>query len=113
MKFKKTMKRAEISNLIDLFVTNQIEQQQLNENLEEPVALFTEAEKKEWLKSLKDVTISSDAFFPFSDNIDRAHQSGAKYVVSPGGSTNDKAIVESCEKYGITLIHTNLRLFHH
>lgn len=113
MRFKKSLKRAEISNVIDLFVTNQIEQQQLNASLEEPVSLFSEAEKKEWLKSLKDVVVSSDAFFPFSDNIDRAHQSGARYVVSPGGSTNDKVIVDSCEQYGITLIHTNLRLFHH
>lgn len=113
MKFKKHLKRADVANVIDLFVNNQIEQADLNERLEEPVLLFNQEERKEWLKGLKDVVVSSDAFFPFSDNIDRAYQSGAKYIVSPGGSTNDKAVTESCEKYGITLIHTGLRLFHH
>lgn len=113
MKFKKNMKRADISNLIDLFVNNQIEQDELDGRLEEPVALFSHLERKEWLKGLKDVVVSSDAFFPFSDNIDRAYQSGAKYIVSPGGSTNDKIVIDSCERYGITLIHTGLRLFHH
>lgn len=113
MKFKKHLKRADVSNVIDLFVNNQIDQDNLNEQLEEPVALFTPDERKEWLKGLKNVVVSSDAFFPFSDNIDRAHQSGAKYIISPGGSTNDKVVIDACEKYGITLIHTGLRLFHH
>lgn len=113
MKLKKTLKRAEVANVIDLFVTNQIEQDELNEHLDEPVLLLDQREKKEWLKGLKDVSVSSDAFFPFSDNIERAYKSGAKYIVSPGGSSNDKAVIESCEKYGITLIHTGLRLFHH
>lgn len=113
MKFKKSLKRADIANVIDLFVTNQIEQDDLNERLEEPVLLLNQSERKEWLKGLKDVAVSSDAFFPFSDNIDRAYKSGAKYVASPGGSSNDKAVVDACEKYGMTLIHTGLRLFHH
>ena len=113
MKFAKNMKRADISNLIDLFVNNQIDQAAVNAQLEEPVELLTAEDKRDWLKGLKDVVVSSDAFFPFSDNIDRAHQSGAKYIVSPGGSTNDPVVVEACEKYGITLVHTGLRLFHH
>ena len=113
MKFKKNLKRADVSNLIDLFVNNQITQDDLNEQLEEPVPLFSQSEKEEWLKGLKDVVVSSDAFFPFSDNIERASKSGAKYIVSPGGSTNDKVVIDACEKYGITLIHTGLRLFHH
>jgi len=113
MKFKKGLKRADIANMIDLFVTNQITAEELNDKLEEPVELFSAQERKEWLKNLSDVVVSSDAFFPFSDNIDRAHKSGAKYIISPGGSTNDKGVIEACEKYGITLVHTGLRLFHH
>lgn len=113
MKFKKSLKRADVANLVDLFVNNQIEQNDLNDRLEEPVLLLNQDERKEWLKGLKDVVVSSDAFFPFSDNIDRAYQSGAKYIVSPGGSTMDSVVIASCEKYGITLIHTGLRLFHH
>lgn len=113
MKFKKNLKRADISNLIDLFVNNHISQTDVNAQLEEPVELFKEEDKRQWLKGLRDVVVSSDAFFPFSDNIDRAHQSGAKYIISPGGSTNDQVVIESCEKYGITLVHTGLRLFHH
>lgn len=113
MQFKPTLKRADISNVIDLYVNNQISQEDLNAQLQEPVQLLTQDEKSEWVKGLDQVVVSSDAFFPFSDNIDRAQQSGARYIVSPGGSTNDKLIVEACEKYGIALIHTGLRLFHH
>lgn len=113
MRFKKHLKRAEISNLIDLFVNDQIDESQLNEQLEKPVKMFTAAERKDWIKGMTDVVVSSDAFFPFSDNIDRAQQSGAKFIVSPGGSTNDKVVIDACEQYGITLIHTGLRLFHH
>lgn len=113
MKFKKGLKRADVANLVDLFVNNEISQAELDERLEEPTSLFTCNERADWLKNLTDVAVSSDAFFPFSDNIDRAHKSGARYIVSPGGSTNDQAVIEACEKYGITLIHTGLRLFHH
>lgn len=113
MKFKGHLKRAGIANIIDLYVNNQIDQEELNKNLEEPTLLLDLSEKREWLINMKDVAVSSDAFFPFSDNIERAYQSGARYIASPGGSTNDKAIVEACDKYGITLVHTGLRLFHH
>lgn len=113
MKFGPGLKRADIANYIDLYVTNEVDLEDLNKHLEEPVSLISDVERKEWLKNLDNVVVSSDAFFPFSDNIDRARQSGAKYIVSPGGSTNDKQVIEACEKYGITLIHTGLRLFHH
>jgi len=59
------------------------------------------------------VSLSSDAFFPFRDNIDRAKESGVSYIASPGGSTNDEVVFQACNEHGITLIHTNLRLFHH
>lgn len=113
MRFKPGLKRADIANYIDLYVTDQVDLDDLNSKLEEPVRNFSETERKDWLKNLDNVVVSSDAFFPFSDNIDRAQQSGARYIVSPGGSTNDKVVIEACEKYGISLIHTGLRLFHH
>jgi len=117
MEFKKGIKRAEISNIIDVYVSGTIGKDMPLEfyqnSLINPPAPLTEAEKQEWIKELKNVTLSSDAFFPFRDNIDRAHQSGVSQIVSPGGSTNDAAVVEACDEYGIVLIHSNLRLFHH
>lgn len=77
------------------------------------ISLSHQAERREWIGKLDNVSISSDAFFPFRDNIDRAHQSGVRFVVSPGGSTNDQAVIEACAEHKITLIHTGLRLFHH
>lgn len=113
MKFKKGMKRADVANLIDLYVTDNIQQTELNKHLEVPTLLLTKEERQQVTSSMDDVAVSSDAFFPFSDNIDRANKSGVKYICSPGGSTNDDVVIEACEKYGITLIHTGLRLFHH
>jgi len=75
--------------------------------------VFTREEKKEWLKGMKDVTVGSDAFFPFSDNIERAHKSGVKYIAQPGGSVRDDAVIECCNKYGMVMSFTGLRLFHH
>ena len=74
---------------------------------------FTAQEKREWLSQLKDVTLGSDAFFPFSDNIERAHRSGVKYVAEPGGSIRDDAVIECCDKYGMAMVFTGIRLFHH
>ncbi|XP_035216152.1 bifunctional purine biosynthesis protein ATIC-like [Stegodyphus dumicola] len=117
MEFKKGVKRAEISNIIDNFVSGTIGKDMPLEiyqnSLVNPPDLLTEAEKAEWIKQLKGVTLSSDAFFPFRDNIDRAYQSGVSYVVSPGGSTNDTSVISACDEYGMVLIHSNLRLFHH
>lgn len=114
LRFKRHLKRADVSNLIDLYVNDQLESAaQLNEHLDEPAELLTRAERREWIGRLRGVAVSSDAFFPFSDNIDRAHQSGAEFICSPGGSSNDQAVIAACERRGITLIHTGLRLFHH
>ena len=74
---------------------------------------FTAQEKREWLSQLKDVTLGSDAFFPFSDNIERAYRSGVKYVAEPGGSIRDDAVIECCDKYGMAMVFTGIRLFHH
>lgn len=117
MKFKAGVKRAEVSNAIDQYVTGTIGE---GEDLvkwkalfEEVPELLTEAEKKEWVAKLSGVSVSSDAFFPFRDNVDRAKRSGVAYIVAPSGSTADKVVIEACDELGIVLAHTELRLFHH
>ncbi|KAM9035473.1 bifunctional purine biosynthesis protein PURH [Sarcophilus harrisii] len=117
MKFKAGIKRAEISNAIDQYVTGTIGEDddlvKWEAMFEEVPKLLTEVEKKEWIDSLKQVCLSSDAFFPFRDNVDRAKRSGVEFIVAPSGSAADQIVIEACDELGITLIHTNLRLFHH
>jgi len=79
----------------------------------EKPAEFTAAEKADWLAKNTEVSLGSDAFFPFSDNIDRAAQSGVRYIAEPGGSKRDQEVIDACDKYGITMAFTGLRLFHH
>ncbi|XP_006779022.1 PREDICTED: bifunctional purine biosynthesis protein PURH [Myotis davidii] len=117
MKFKTGVKRAEVSNAIDQYVTGTIGE---DEDLvkwkalfEEVPELLTEAEKKEWVDKLSEVSVSSDAFFPFRDNVDRAKRSGVAYIAAPSGSAADKVVIEACDELGIVLAHTSLRLFHH
>ncbi|XP_015677140.1 bifunctional purine biosynthesis protein PURH [Protobothrops mucrosquamatus] len=117
MKFKTGVKRAEISNAIDQYVTGTIGEGEdfvkWKAQFEEVPSLLTEAEKRAWIGKLNGVSLSSDAFFPFRDNVDRANQSGVQFIVSPSGSAADQIVIEACDELGITLIHTNLRLFHH
>ena len=75
--------------------------------------VFTREEKRAWLDQLEDVALGSDAFFPFVDNIERAHKSGVKYVAEPGGSIRDDNVIETCNKYGMAMAFTGIRLFHH
>ncbi len=75
--------------------------------------IFTKEEKRAWLDKLTDVSLGSDAFFPFGDNIERAHRSGVKYVAEPGGSIRDDNVIETCNKYGMVMAFTGIRLFHH
>ena len=75
--------------------------------------VFTAQEKRAWLDQMNDVALGSDAFFPFGDNIERAHRSGVKYVAQPGGSVRDDNVIETCNKYGMTMCFTGIRLFHH
>lgn len=117
MKFKTGVKRAEVSNAIDQYVTGTIGE---DEDLvkwkalfEEVPELLTESEKKKWVGKLNEVSLSSDAFFPFRDNVDRAKRSGVTYVAAPSGSAADKVVVEACDELGMILAHTDLRLFHH
>ncbi|XP_033026933.1 bifunctional purine biosynthesis protein PURH [Lacerta agilis] len=117
MKFKAGVKRAEISNAIDQYVTGTIGE---DEDLvkwkalfKEVPALLTEADQKAWIGKLNGVSLSSDAFFPFRDNVDRAKRSGVQFIAAPSGSAADQVVIEACDELGITLVHTSLRLFHH
>lgn len=118
IKWKKGTKRPDKSNAIDLLVSGQLpkdgpERESFEAVFEEVPAAFTEEERAEWLDKLTDVAISSDAFFPFIDNVFRAGRSGVKYIAAPCGSQNDEAVWETAEKLGITFIEQNIRLFHH
>lgn len=110
--------RADRDNTIDIYIgDNSVEELLSSDNWKRVLKTrpeeFTKEEKKEFLKSLTDVSLGSDAFFPFGDNIERAYQSGVKYIAQPGGSVRDDNVIEACNKYGIVMAHTGLRLFHH
>ncbi|NLO40086.1 MAG: phosphoribosylaminoimidazolecarboxamide formyltransferase, partial [Ruminiclostridium sp.] len=75
--------------------------------------VFTREAKRAWLNKMQNVTLGSDAFFPFSDNIERAYKSGVKYIVQPGGSVRDDLVIECCNKYNMAMVFTGIRLFHH
>lgn len=117
MQFKKEVKRAEKSNAIDNYVNGTVGKDMPVSQFESMFTtipkLLTDKEKTEWLKNLDGVSLSSDAFFPFRDNIDRAKLSGVSYIGSPSGSTNDQGVIDACNEHKIVLAHTNLRLFHH
>lgn len=116
LKFKQGVGRPERDNAIDLFVRNDVttyELNMLNDVLETVPEKLSEYDREQWLKGLKSVTIGSDAFFPFRDNIDRAYRSGAKYVVQPGGSVRDDIVIKACNEYKILMVMTGVRLFHH
>lgn len=117
MQFKKGVKRAEISNAIDNYVNGTVGKDmpltQFEAMYEKVPEFLTEADKQNWAKQLTGVSLGSDAFFPFRDNVDRARLSGVSYIASPSGSTNDAGVIEACNDHGIVMVHTNLRLFHH
>ncbi len=79
----------------------------------EKPSVFTREEKRAWLDTMKGVSLGSDAFFPFGDNVERAHKSGVEFIAQPGGSIRDDNVIETCNKYGIVMSFTGLRLFHH
>ena len=115
--FKSELGRPERDNVIDSYI-NQNEEDVTQEGVwqnyftaqPEP---FTREEQKEYLSHIDGVALGSDAFFPFFDNIERAHRSGVKYIAEPGGSIRDDLIIECCDKYGIAMAFTGMRLFHH
>ncbi len=115
--FKEGMKRADRDNAIDLY-TGEDYMDVLADGEWEKVftqkpAVLTEDEKREWLSQAGGVTLGSDAFFPFSDNIERAFKSGVQYVAQPGGSIRDNDVIEACNKHNMVMSFTGLRLFHH
>lgn len=131
--FKKGTKRADKSNAIDLYVTNQtgevsyllyvkdcklnifqgIEREAWEANFNVIPELLTAEERKEWMSKLENTVVSSDAFFPFADNIYRAYRSGVKYIAAASGSVQDEAVIAAADANDMVLVHTKLRLFHH
>jgi len=116
--FKKGLGRAERDNATDVYLTDgdwevMLETDQWMESFETKPEPFTVAEKREYLKTIGGVSLGSDAFFPFSDNIERAKRSGVEYILEPGGSIRDDAVIAACDKYNMVLGFTGMRLFHH
>ena len=109
--------RADRDNAIDVYISDEYEdvlrdgEWQKRFTVCPPV--FTAQEKRDWLSNAKDVVLGSDAFFPFPDNIERAKKSGVKYIAQPGGSVRDDLVIEACDQYGMAMIFTGIRLFHH
>ncbi len=115
--FKDTLGRADRDNVIDGYI-NQNEEDVCADGIWQKYftsqpSRFTEEEKREWLASRQDVALGSDAFFPFDDNIERAKRSGVKYIAQPGGSIRDDVVISCCDKYGMAMAFTGMRLFHH
>ena len=115
--FREDIKRADRDNAIDLYIGDEYMDVLADgawENVfTEKPPVFTAEEKKAWLAGNTDVALGSDAFFPFGDNIERAHKSGVKYIAEPGGSIRDDHVIETCNKYGMAMCFTGIRLFHH
>jgi phosphoribosylaminoimidazolecarboxamide formyltransferase/IMP cyclohydrolase len=116
MKFSTSAGRPEKDNAIDQYLEESLSDAEFRlwkENFVKPPQVLSSVEKQEWLSTLKGVSIASDAFFPFRDNIDRAYQCGVSYIVQPGGSVRDDAVIDACNEYGMTMAFSNIRLFHH
>ena len=115
--FLPTLGRPDRDNTIDVYISDQSEDVLADGNwqkyfTEQPEPLTAE-EKKAYLATISGVSVGSDAFFPFSDNIDRAYRSGVSYIAEPGGSIRDDVVIEACNNYGIAMCFTGMRLFHH
>ncbi|MBO7387229.1 MAG: phosphoribosylaminoimidazolecarboxamide formyltransferase [Lachnospiraceae bacterium] len=117
LEFRDDIGRADRDNAIDVYMGDECEDV-LKDGAWEKIfktkpTEFTREEKKAWLSTLKGVTCGSDAFFPFSDNIERAHKSGVEYIAQPGGSVRDDVVIDCADKYYMTMAFTGIRLFHH
>ena len=117
LKFRQGMSRPDRDNTIDVYLSDEWEDVLGDGVWQEHFAVrpepLTAQEKREWLKGLKNVALGSDAFFPFGDNVERAHKSGVAYIAQPGGSIRDDNVIAACDKYGIAMAFTGVRLFHH
>ncbi|MBR2551961.1 MAG: phosphoribosylaminoimidazolecarboxamide formyltransferase [Erysipelotrichaceae bacterium] len=117
LSFREDLKRAERDNTIDVYVSEEYEDVTAEGNWQKYFTVkpevLTREEKKEWIATQSGITVGSDAFFPFGDNIERARKSGAKYIVEPGGSIRDDNVIETANKYDMVMSFTGMRLFHH
>lgn len=115
--FRDDVRRADRDNAIDVYLSEDCDDVLADGNWQplftSQPAPFPRAAQKEWLKKLTEVSLGSDAFFPFGDNIERAHRSGVCYIAQPGGSIRDDHVISTCDKYGIAMAFTGVRLFHH
>ena len=117
LQFVDGIRRADRDNAIDVYIGEEY-MDVLADGAWEKIfkvkpEVFTREEKRAWLDQMKGVTLGSDAFFPFSDNFERAHKSGVQYIAEPGGSVRDDAVIECCNKYNMAMAFTGIRLFHH
>ena len=115
--FKPGIRRADRDNTIDVYVSEEHDdilcEGVWQQFFTEKPAVLTREEKREWIAKNNNVALGSDAFFPFGDNIERAHKSGVQYIAQAGGSIRDDNVIETCDKYGIAMAFTGVRLFHH
>lgn len=117
LKFVDGIKRADRDNAIDVYIGDEYEdilaEGKWQSVFAEKPSVLTREEKREWLARNKGVALGSDAFFPFGDNIERARKSGVSVIAQPGGSVRDDNVIETCDRYGIVMAFTKIRLFHH
>jgi phosphoribosylaminoimidazolecarboxamide formyltransferase/IMP cyclohydrolase/phosphoribosylaminoimidazolecarboxamide formyltransferase len=113
--FKKEVKRYDRDNAIDVLLSDDYMDvlDKWDQYFYVKPDILSRDEKREWIKSLDGVALGSDAFFPFGDNVERAHRSGVRYIAQPGGSVRDDNVIKICDKYGIVMAFTGIRLFHH
>ncbi|MBQ4034447.1 MAG: phosphoribosylaminoimidazolecarboxamide formyltransferase [Paludibacteraceae bacterium] len=116
--FKEGIRRADRDNTIDVYISEDEHDDVLRDGawqqfFTEQPAVLTKEEKRAWLDQMSGVALGSDAFFPFGDNIERAHKSGVEFIAQPGGSVRDDHVIDTCDKYGMTMAFTHVRLFHH
>lgn len=117
LQFVDDIRRADRDNAIDLYIGEDymdvLAEGEWQRIFKVKPEVFTREKKREWLDTMKGVALGSDAFFPFGDNIERAHKSGVEFIAQPGGSIRDDNVIETCDKYGIAMAFTGIRLFHH
>ena len=115
--FKEGIRRADRDNTIDVYISDDhddvLRDGVWQQFFTEKPAILTREEKRDWIAQNTNVALGSDAFFPFGDNIERAHKSGVQYIAQAGGSIRDDNVIETCDKYGIAMAFTHVRLFHH
>ena len=115
--FKPGLRRPDRDNTIDVYISDDymdvLADGQWENFFTEKPQPFTREQRRQWLDGMTGVALGSDAFFPFGDNIERAHKSGVQFIAQPGGSIRDDHVIEVCDRYGIAMAFTGLRLFHH